>query len=265
MPEGRRTRFLSRVIKAQEIRRNPELVGDGGLETLLATLARSSVPAAPGYEGRADDAGAEGETEVEADPAVLARSIIDNAERAARARLEEAERESARVLHEAYEKGYEDGRAEAVAKAMAHVRDVLEYMDGLARAVAQATEGAVRAAEDTIARLAIEIAEKILRHEVSVAGSVVLGMVRESVQKARTSGPIKIRVSAWDLDRVREFQDEIMRIADDVTSIEVVEDSRVEPGGCIVETDFGSVDARITSQLREIGRAFFGNGDATAS
>ncbi len=247
---------MSRVIKAQEIRRNPALVGNEGLETLLDTLARS----APATR----DAAWEAAGAAEGDPIALARSLIEQAEEAARARLEEAEHESARVLKEAHDRGYQDGRAEASAKVVEEAKQLLEQLENLARGVAQATESAVKAAEDTVARLAIEVAGKILRHEVSLDGSVVLQMVRESIEKAKTQGPVRIRVSAWDLDRVRDFRDEILKIADDVTSVEILEDPRVEPGGCIVETDFGSVDARLGSQLREIGRAFFGNGDANA-
>ena len=32
----------------------------------------------------------------------------------------------------------------------------------------------------------------------------------------------------------------------------ILEDSSVEKGGCIVETDFGAIDARISSQLTEL-------------
>ena len=37
-----------------------------------------------------------------------------------------------------------------------------------------------------------------------------------------------------------------------VKSIKILEDSTVDRGGCIIETDFGSLDARISSQLHEI-------------
>jgi flagellar assembly protein FliH len=37
-----------------------------------------------------------------------------------------------------------------------------------------------------------------------------------------------------------------------VKAIQVVEDSSVDPGGCIIETDFGEIDARIASQLAEL-------------
>ncbi|MDE6704594.1 MAG: flagellar assembly protein FliH, partial [Treponemataceae bacterium] len=37
-----------------------------------------------------------------------------------------------------------------------------------------------------------------------------------------------------------------------VEGVSVYEDSSVDKGGCIVETDFGSIDARIASQLGEL-------------
>ena len=43
-----------------------------------------------------------------------------------------------------------------------------------------------------------------------------------------------------------------MRMVENVKSITVVEDTTVDLGGCIIETDFGEIDARISSQLNEI-------------
>ncbi len=37
-----------------------------------------------------------------------------------------------------------------------------------------------------------------------------------------------------------------------VKSIQVAEDSSVDAGGCVIETDFGEIDARIASQLGEL-------------
>ncbi len=43
-----------------------------------------------------------------------------------------------------------------------------------------------------------------------------------------------------------------MRMVENIRSVTVVEDSTVDKGGCIIETDFGEIDARISSQLHEI-------------
>ena len=39
---------------------------------------------------------------------------------------------------------------------------------------------------------------------------------------------------------------------ENIQNISIVEDSSIEKGGCIVETDFGAIDARISSQLSEL-------------
>ena len=43
-----------------------------------------------------------------------------------------------------------------------------------------------------------------------------------------------------------------MRQIENVEGVTVLEDSSVDKGGCIVETDFGAIDARIASQLGEL-------------
>jgi flagellar assembly protein FliH len=37
-----------------------------------------------------------------------------------------------------------------------------------------------------------------------------------------------------------------------VKTIQVAEDSSVDSGGCVIETDFGEIDARISNQLAEL-------------
>ena len=39
---------------------------------------------------------------------------------------------------------------------------------------------------------------------------------------------------------------------ENVKNISVIEDSTVDQGGCIIETDFGEIDAKISSQLNEL-------------
>jgi len=45
---------------------------------------------------------------------------------------------------------------------------------------------------------------------------------------------------------------DFLSAAENVKNITVVEDSSVDRGGCVIETDFGAIDARIVSQLNEL-------------
>jgi flagellar assembly protein FliH len=45
---------------------------------------------------------------------------------------------------------------------------------------------------------------------------------------------------------------DFLSAAENIKNITVVEDSTVDRGGCVIETDFGAIDAKIASQLNEI-------------
>ena len=42
---------------------------------------------------------------------------------------------------------------------------------------------------------------------------------------------------------------DFLSAAENIKNITVVEDSTVDRGGCVIETDFGAIDAKIASQL----------------
>ena len=61
----------------------------------------------------------------------------------------------------------------------------------------------------------------------------------------------KFLASASLLDA--DFKDDSPeKTVESIKNITVAEDSSVEKGGCIIETDFGAIDARISSQLNEL-------------
>jgi hypothetical protein len=55
-----------------------------------------------------------------------------------------------------------------------------------------------------------------------------------------------------DVKLTTEHINSFIQKMEGVKGIQVAEDSTVDPGGCIIETDFGEIDARISSQLAEM-------------
>ena len=58
----------------------------------------------------------------------------------------------------------------------------------------------------------------------------------------------------WDYKErlVNEYGEDPVSRYENVKAVTVMEESTVDKGGCIIETDFGQIDARISSQLHEI-------------
>jgi flagellar assembly protein FliH len=99
------------------------------------------------------------------------------------------------------------------------------------------------------ARLALEIARKILRTQISDHPDLVLETVKHAIRRAVGSGNIVLRVNPHDIGIVRDHRADFVTILDGIQHIEIVDDRRVGNGGCVIDTGTGSIDARIETQL----------------
>jgi flagellar assembly protein FliH len=76
--------------------------------------------------------------------------------------------------------------------------------------------------------------------------------VLQALRKVKGRGDVTVRVNLADVKLTTEHTKEFMDAVENIQNISIVEDSTIDRGGCIVETDFGAIDARIASQLAEL-------------
>lgn len=109
--------------------------------------------------------------------------------------------------------------------------------------------------EPEVVRLAVAIAEKVIQQELETRPEVVVEMVRAAMARLRDREVLRISLNPRDLERVREAKDDLVGAVDGVKKIDVIEDRRVDPGGCVIESPNGTLDARVRTQIEEIERA----------
>ena len=85
--------------------------------------------------------------------------------------------------------------------------------------------------------------------------NVVVNNVIQALRKLKSRGDVVIRVNLEDVKLTTDHIKDFLRMVENVNSITVVEDSTVDRGGCVVETDFGEIDARLDRQFDEVSRA----------
>ena len=172
---------------------------------------------------------------------------IPQAESEASQIIKKARRESAQILDQAKKDGYESGRHEADLK-------IKEALQTLNQAVGERKK-IIKDAESEILRLALKVAEQIIRSEVSLHRDVSLNIVTEAINRVSDREQVIVRVNREDAEYIKRQKDRLAGILDGVKSFSVIEDSQIEPGGCIVETNLGYVDARISTKLKSIEEA----------
>lgn len=237
------------------------------------------VPASDEHDGRAESAldsdpaqfesvrepaDLEQVREALADVATQAQTLVDDAQFRARALLDDAYARARLVLENAAQRAddlvegvkataHADGYAAGEAAAHERTSEMIETIKSLVVSTREARRALITSAESEILRLAVEIAERILLHEVERNSASVVELAREAVARLVERETVTIRVHPGDLEQIRKHRDEFLDVGD-IQQLRIVEDQRVDRGGVMVETDGGTIDARVTTQLNEARR-----------
>jgi len=100
--------------------------------------------------------------------------------------------------------------------------------------------------------LAGRLAGRILRRELALRPESIRHICRAVIRENRPGQRLKLLVNTLDLDLLQDQGHPIT--SDPEIRIELHACENVEPGGCIVRSELGEVDARLSVQLEELTR-----------
>jgi flagellar assembly protein FliH len=108
--------------------------------------------------------------------------------------------------------------------------------------------------EVEIVKLSLGIASKILHREAQVDSLLVAALARVALDKFYRNTKAVIRVRPEETSSWRQYFAQHMEQSN---MPEVIEDSSVAPQNCVLETDLGSTELGIETQLKEIENGLF--------
>lgn len=181
-----------------------------------------------------------------------AAEIVRKAQDEAKQILDAAHVEEEKIKTSAEEQGRAAGHEEGYKTGEDEVNRLIERMHRIVESVMQRREEILRDTEQQIVELVILMARKVIKVISENQKSTVMSNVLAALKKVKTRGEVTLRVNLEDVKLTTEHVNEFIKRVENVRGITVMEDSSVEKGGCIVETDFGAIDARISSQLTEL-------------
>jgi flagellar assembly protein FliH len=97
--------------------------------------------------------------------------------------------------------------------------------------------------------LALEVARRVVQHELAEHPEHWLAMIREAVGKALDRETVQIRVGSVLHRFLLERLPKLRALLDDVKDLEVVEDTCLAETACLIETSYGDLDLSVDSQL----------------
>lgn len=173
-------------------------------------------------------------------------------EEEARQLMERVRREVEDLREEASKKGYKEGYQAGYESGRAEMERLIDRLKVIIQAAIDKRREIVEDSEEQIVRIILLMARKVVKHITAKDEEVVVRNIKAALERVRGKEQIVIRVNSQDLQMATEHKEEFIAMLEEVKSLRILEDDRVDRGGCIIETDFGAVDARIASQLEEL-------------
>jgi flagellar assembly protein FliH len=181
-----------------------------------------------------------------------ARAEIDEWWQEKRAQDEEVTEQAKR---QGMDQGYREGWNQAEAEVAEKYRQML---DEARRILQEAEEQKLRTifeAEPFLIELSCAIAEKIIGRQLSLSREWIVDMIRKALERKREKGVITICVAPRNFSFVQDWKEELLSCLDSQAELSIVPDVTVKDDGCVIRSAFGSLDARIGTQLTEIKHA----------
>lgn len=181
-----------------------------------------------------------------------ARQIIQEAEQKAIDIENDARSRMDEQMKTGYTDGFQKGQEAGFKEGNLEAQRLTDRLHTIIERMMDKRQEILAETEQQIVDLVLMMTRKIVKVISENQKNVVVSNVVQSLRKVKGRGDVIIRVNLNDVAMTTEHIKEFLSAAENVKNISVVEDSTVDRGGCIIETDFGSIDARISSQLNEI-------------
>ena len=166
-------------------------------------------------------------------------------------RIRELERRLNEERQAAHQRGLQEGEA-AGKQVAAQFHTALERLARTIEEVSSLRPGLRHEAEEDIVKLSLAIARRILYREITTDPAALLGLVRAALDKMDGRRVHRVRANSQDAGVLQQFFQQMGL----PHKIEVLADPSLPRGAAIFETDHGSLDASVDTQLNEIERGF---------
>ena len=156
------------------------------------------------------------------------------------------------IEQDAYEKGFVQGEKDGFELGERKANKVIENIEKLFDEMSSLKQEILKQHEKEILDLTFAIAEKIVHRVTRFNEGGVKEAVFNALSLAIEKSKIVLNVNPEDYDYIEELRPDLCKKYKELKSIIVGSDPSITRGGCLLETPYGDIDARIETQLEKI-------------
>jgi flagellar assembly protein FliH len=186
-----------------------------------------------------------------------ARDIITNAREEAEVIKMQAGEEAVAIRQKAHKEAYEEGLRQAQQEIEGDRQAAIQQSQALLEEARQSKLKVLRSSEADMVRLVMAMVKKVIASELKTNPDIIINILQEAIDFLDRPENITVYVNPQELDNVLEVMDNghLTDIGSNTINIDIKVDKRISPGGCLLESDAGSVDAQLETRIASVNNA----------
>lgn len=184
-----------------------------------------------------------------------AAAIIEEAENTAAAMKNELEQEAENAYQQGFEKGYQEGlekgSIEGEARTLNELKVLLDSFDSIIKQTKDELDNNIEALQLDVIKLAVQIADKITASQLELNPELINDIVFDMLKELSDVDELNIYINTQLLQYIDQEELKAKFIKQ---NIEFHADNNLNPGDCIIETNFGGKDGTIENKLNLLER-----------
>ncbi|MGQ9499407.1 MAG: FliH/SctL family protein [Dissulfurimicrobium sp.] len=165
--------------------------------------------------------------------------------------LENARKMAARIEAEAYDQGYAQGWKDGESLGRREYENKCSRLEDIINAIQSQADAIINRYESQLVRLCMEIARHIVHHEIEIMPETIIMSLKEALKQVVEGSELNIRLNPRDAELVHDFVEKKIKVTCG-HPVNITPDSRISAGGCIIETDFGLIDATVDGKWQAV-------------
>lgn len=161
---------------------------------------------------------------------------------------EDSVRQRELIEKEAFERGKREGEKALSEQLLRQRSDLLQLQQGVLQSLKDLLPEISKECEKTLVAVALEAAQRFVGG-LPITSEMIEAMVREALARVQESSEFTVMLHAEDLELLQHVNSPMLLAEVGGNRIRFVAGREVTRGGCIVQTRFGTIDARRETKM----------------
>jgi flagellar assembly protein FliH len=153
---------------------------------------------------------------------------------------------------EAYALGLQDGRNKAFEETKAAIQTSLNALAEMLQHLGEIKNKLVIENEKHIVETIFHIAKNLAIHEINANPDVIRDVIRLALENAQAEEQLTLHLGPQDSAFLETVKKEAGNPLERISKLRIELDETMTPGGCIVETNYGIIDATIEQRIQKL-------------